>query len=250
MSAAESRVADQSNPSLTKRIMWSVDRFFARHSRVGDRTFFDNAQFPFVPALEADWHKIRAELDTLLPLVAHMPNFQDLSKEQAKLTQGDDWKTYFFYAYGLKALANCRRCPETARLLRTIPGMKTAFFSILAPGARLPIHRGPYKGVLRLHLALLIPEPDRCGIRVGSDVRRWEEGKVLIFDDTFPHEAWNDTDRHRVVLFVDLMRPSRFPANFVNALMTWAIAFSPFVLGSAGTYLRWERRFERIANET
>ena len=238
MSATESRRADQSKPSLTKRIMWGVDRFFARHSKVGDRTFFDNAEFDFVPAVEAGWRPVRAELDALLPLVDHMPNFQDLSKDQAALSQGDGWKTYFFYAYGLKALGNCRRCPQTTRLLRGIPGMKTAFFSILAPGARLPTHRGPYKGVLRLHLGLLIPDPEKCGIRVGDDVRHWQEGKVLIFDDTFPHAAWNDTDRHRVVLFVDLMRPSRFPANLVNALMTWAIAFSPFVLGSAGTYLR------------
>jgi beta-hydroxylase len=249
MSATASRRADQSRPSLTKRIMWSVDRFFARHSKVGDRAFFDNAEFAFVPALEAQWRKIRAELDALLPLVEHLPNFQDLSKDQAKLTEGENWKTYFFYAYGLKALGNCRRCPETARLLRAIPGMKTAFFSILAPHGRLPLHRGPYKGVLRLHLGLLIPQPEQCGIRVGSEVRHWQEGKVLIFDDTFLHEAWNDTDRHRVVLFVDLLRPARFPANLVNALMTWAIAFSPFVLGSAGTYLRWERRFERLANK-
>jgi len=79
MRATESQTADQ-NPSLTKRIMWSVDRFFARHSKVGDRTFFDNAEFSFVPALEAEWRTIRTELDALLPLVNHMPNFQDLPR--------------------------------------------------------------------------------------------------------------------------------------------------------------------------
>jgi len=235
--------------ALGKKIVWSIDRFYAARSRVGDHAFFDNRAFPWVPEVEANWRAVRAELDQLLPYAADLPNFQDLSRDQRRLTQDDGWKTYFFYAYGLKAWQNCRRCPETVKLLRRIPGMKTAFFSILAPKKRLPMHRGPYKGVLRLHLALLIPAPaEQCGIRVGSELRHWEEGKVLIFDDSFPHEAWNDTDRVRVVLFVDLVRPMRFPANVVNFLMIWAIALSPFVLGTAGNYLRWERRFEKIVN--
>ena len=101
------------------------------------------------------------------------------SKEQKVLTQDDGWKTFFFYAYGMKAVWNCRRCPETTKLLQQIPGMKTAFFSILAPGKHLPPHTGPYKGVLRLHLGLLIPEPaEMCAIRVGSQIRHWQEGRV------------------------------------------------------------------------
>ncbi|MEX2319662.1 MAG: aspartyl/asparaginyl beta-hydroxylase domain-containing protein [Bauldia sp.] len=230
-------------------IVWGLDGYFGRMSRVGDRAFFDNREFSWVAAVEADWRKVRTELDALLPYTADMPNFQDISKEQVKLSQDDGWKTYFFYAYGIKAPANCRRCPETVRLLKRMPGMKTAFFSILAPGKHLPPHRGPFKGVLRVHLALVIPEPaDKCGIRVGAETRHWQEGKVMIFDDTFDHEAWNDTDRPRVVLFVDILRPTRFPANLLNSVMTWLIALSPFVIGSAGDYLRWEKRFEAIVN--
>jgi ornithine lipid ester-linked acyl 2-hydroxylase len=41
----------------------------------------------------------------------------------------------------------------------------------------------------------------------------------------------------------------RFPANVLNAVLTWAIAFSPFVLGSFGSYLRWEKRFEAVVNQ-
>jgi beta-hydroxylase len=236
--------------SLGRRIVWGLDRYFGRKSRFGDHAFFDNRDFPWVAAVEADWRKVRRELDALLPYTADMPNFQDISREQLKLSQDDGWKTYFFYAYGIKAPANCRRCPETVRLLKRMPGMKTAFFSILAPGKHLPPHRGPFKGVLRLHLALVIPEPAaKCGIRVGAETRHWQEGKVMIFDDTFDHEAWNGTERPRVVLFVDILRPTRFPANVLNAVMAWAIALSPFVLGSAGGYLRWEKRFEAIVNQ-
>jgi len=105
--------------------------------------------------------------------------------------------------------------------------------------------------VLRFHLALLIPAPaEQCGIRVGSETRHWQEGKALIFDDTFMHEAWNHTGEKRVVLFVDIVRPMRFPANLLNAFFIWAIALSPFVIGSAGNYLRWERRFEQITRRS
>jgi beta-hydroxylase len=225
-------------------------RLYSRASLLGDREFFDVSDFPWVGEVEANWKKVRAELDALLPYAADMPNFQDISKEQKALSQDDGWKTFFFYAYGIKAKANCRRCPETAKLLKTIPGMKTAFFSVFAPGKELPPHRGPYKGVLRLHLALLVPEPaDQCGIRVGSQTRHWEEGRVMIFDDTFEHEAWNRTDGVRVVLFVDMMRPMRFPANVLNQMATWLIALSPFVLGNLGSYSRWEKRFEAAVNQ-
>lgn len=237
---------------LGKKIVWGLDGFFARHSKLGDHEFFDNRDFPWIPEVEAQWHKVRRELDALLPYTAHLQNFQDLSKDVGRhISQDDGWKTFFFYAYGLKLAGNCRRCPETAKLVKSIPGMKTAMFSILAPGKHLPTHRGPYKGVLRLHLGLLIPEPaELCAIRVNSELRHWQEGKVLIFDDCFLHEAWNKTDSIRVVLFLDIARPMSFPANIVNAAMNWAIALSPFVLGGAGSYLRWERRFEKVVNES
>jgi beta-hydroxylase len=236
--------------ALAKLIL-ALHSFYGRASTFGDHEFFDAEDFPWVGAVEADWRKVRAELDALLPYAAYMPNFQDLSKDIVSyVSQDDGWKTFFFYAYGMKAVGNCRRCPETTKLLKQMPGMKTAFFSILAPGKHLPPHRGPYKGVLRLHLGLLIPEPaDMCAIRVGSQIRHWQEGRVMIFDDTFEHEAWNRTDGARVVLFVDIMRPMRFPANMLNAVMTWIIALSPFVLGAAGNYLRWEKRFEAIVNQ-
>ncbi len=96
--------------------------------------------------------------------------------------------------------------------MREIPGMTTAMFSILSPRKHILDHRGPYKGVLRYHLGLIVPrEAERCRIRVGEDIRHWEEGKSLIFDDTFNHEVWNDTDETRVVLFVDVLRPLPSP---------------------------------------
>src|SRR5215470_8312062 len=102
----------QIGSDLAKKLIWSLDDFFGRSSKVGERAFYDADDFPWMTAIEADWRKVRTELEVLLPFAAHMPNFQDLSKDQRYVTQDDGWKTYFFYAYGLKAWRNCRRCPE------------------------------------------------------------------------------------------------------------------------------------------
>jgi aspartyl/asparaginyl beta-hydroxylase (cupin superfamily) len=104
--------------------------------------------------------------------------------------------------------------------------------------------RGPYKGVLRYHLGLIVPEDaESCRIRVGEDICHWEEGKSMVFDDTFNHEVWNDTDDTRVVLFVDVMRPLPFPESLINRLIVKAIGLSPFVLDAKRNQQAWERRF-------
>ena len=117
-------------------------------------------------------------------------------------------------------------------------------FSILDPGKRIPPHRGPYNGVLRLHLGLLVPEPhERLGIRIGPEHRHWQEGRVLIFDDAYEHEAWNDSAQVRVVLFVDFEKPLRFPANLLNRVLLGLAPFTPFLREVDDNLRRWERRF-------
>jgi len=178
-----------------------------------------------------------------------LPSFHEISRGQSRISD-DRWKTFFLYAYGFKADGNCRRCPETTRIVEAIPGMKTAFFSILAPGKHIPAHRGPYRGVIRYHLGLRVPEPlDQCRIRVGDDIGRWEEGKSLVFDDTYEHEVWNDTPGTRVVLFVDFVRPLRFPASSLNRLLLKLIGWSPYVQDGVENYKRWERRFDEMGRE-
>jgi Aspartyl/Asparaginyl beta-hydroxylase len=151
----------------SRKAISSFNGFCARYSKVGDHEVFDHRDFPWLPAIEADWRKVRAELDAILPYMAHMQNFHDVLPNyliQALpnyLIQGEGWKKYFFYAFGLQAPKNCRRCPESVKLLKRIPGMKTAFFSILGPHKYVPAHCGPFKGVLRLLLRCAFPNPPR-----------------------------------------------------------------------------------------
>lgn len=225
----------------------SVERFIADGSLVGEHNIFSPEVFPWSTMLEENWQVIRQELDQLMPYWDHLPSFHQISKDQWRLDADDQWKTFFFYAYGERADENCKRCPETVRLIESIPGMKTALFSILGPGKHIPSHRGPFKGVMRYMLGLRVPEPkERCRIQIGPDTVHWEEGKSLVFDDTYPHEVWNDTDGYRAVLFLDIVRPLKQPAKMLNAAMLEFIRLSPFVQGGIENYKAWERKLEEV----
>jgi len=240
------RVVDLTN-TVGDRLLKRVNRAIARQSELPVQPFYDPDAFPWVAALEANWRTIRAELDAVLAHREALPNFQDISTDQYNLTDDDRWKTFFLYGYGFRSDANCARCPATARLVEAIPGMETAMFSILAPGKRIPPHDGPYKGVLRYHLGLMVPEApvERVGIRVGDEIRAWSEGASLVFDDTYEHAAWNDTDETRVVLFVDVVRPLREPMRTVNAAVIRLIAWSPFIQDAKRRHRQWEAEFAR-----
>lgn len=221
-----------------------VERRVIASSRVGSTAFFAEDHFPWLPDFKAAWPAILADVQTVLPDRARLPAFQDISKEVGYITHDDRWKTFMLLGYGERSEANLRRCPATATALQHIPGIRTAFFSILEPGKRLPPHRGPYNGVLRLHLGLIVPLPaERCWIRVGSDHRHWQPGEVLIFDDALNHEVHNDTDGVRVVLFIDFLRPCRWPVNWLNWFVVFAARFSPLVRDARRNQERWEREF-------
>jgi aspartyl/asparaginyl beta-hydroxylase (cupin superfamily) len=227
-----------------ERILTPIERFIGKRSLVGDTTFFPLERFPWVSHIEENWDIIREEVERLLQDHADLPNFQDISKDQIEITDDDRWKTVFLYGYGFEADLGVELCPRTAALMREIPGMKTAMVSILSPRKHILDHRGPYKGVLRYHLGLIVPaDAESCRIRVGDDVRHWHEGRSLIFDDTFNHEVWNDTDETRVVLFVDVLRPLPSPWDAINRAIVKAIGYSPFVLDAKRNQEAWERRY-------
>lgn len=228
------------------RTFHRFERLLCKFSAIPDQPFFDPACFSWVAGVEREWGKIRVELDDILSERERLPAFHEISPEQKYITQDDKWKTFLFFAYGNKSEKNCARCPETARIVQSIPGMKTAFFSILAAGKHVPPHRGPFKGVLRYHLGLLVPEPPgSCRIQVGDFLGFWTEGKSLVFDDTYPHQVWNQSDKDRAILFIDFERPFRFPFDIVNRIMIWLIKHSSYIRESWKRQVDWEEEFHR-----
>jgi len=200
-----------------------------RFSLVETTPFIDPTQFEWHKHVTAEMSKMQAELMALLSVPETIPNHQDIIETIAAISNDDKWLSYFFYIYGQRFDKQCNDCPDTARLLQNIPGMKTAFFSILSPGKKIAPHRGPYQGVMRYHLPLLVPRHGECGIRVGDETASFHEGVALMFDDTYEHEVWNNTEETRVVLFLDIMRPMKFPFNVFNSAMMMLMGWSPVV---------------------
>lgn len=184
--------------------------------------FFDPAAFPWVRELEAHWATIRTELDAVLKQHAAPPLASILPGEDA--IAEPSWKAFVLLLWNRPVEANLVRCPRTGELLRAVPGLTTAFFSILEPRTHIPPHRGPFRGVVRYHLGLYVPEPDACRIRVGNEIRHWQEGKSLIFDDTFDHEVWHEGTLPRVVLFLDVKRPLPLLVRWSNDLLMAVLA--------------------------
>jgi beta-hydroxylase len=229
---------------LVMRVVGWVERLNLLYAKLGNPPVYDNAVFPWAAEIEREWPAIRRELDRILLRQDALPGFHEISTDVSTISQDRGWKTFLLCGYGFRSERAIGQCPETWRIVQKIPGLTTVMFSILEPGKRLPPHRGPYNGVLRLHLGLIVSEPrQQTAIRVGQQVCYWQEGRALIFDDAYEHEAWNNTARTRVVLFVDFVKPLRFPANLLNWLLLHLAMFTPFIREGSDNQRKWEQRF-------
>lgn len=225
--------------------------FLGRQSLVGDAPVLDVGPFPWVRELETATPIIQRDLTAVLGLRDHIPPFQAFSPDQKRIAYGEQWKVFMFYGFRYRAERNCARCPETARLLARIPGLHTAWFSILAPRSVIPPHRGITKGIVRAHLGLRVPRNrDDCWMRVGDQRVHWDEGRCVMFDDTYEHEVRNDTDEERVVLLIDVDRPMRWPGRVTNTAFLAAIRWTAYVTEARRNHQTWEERLDAAAQRS
>jgi aspartyl/asparaginyl beta-hydroxylase (cupin superfamily) len=167
------------------------------------RTFYQPDEFEWSQTLIDAFPVIRAELMNVL--AGDGRGFKAYMSEHQQRLAG--WNTFNFFFYGKKVEENCALCPQTTAVLESLPRFERdhIMFSALNPHSHIPAHVGPINGIIRAHLGLVVPEG--CFIKVGADERTWEEGKLLIFDDSFLHEVWNHSDQVRIVLFMNFWHP-------------------------------------------
>ena len=229
---------------LTKKsgkhfLRWAGD-FQARHSLVSATPVIANSEFPWVNKLEDAYSDIRAELDAVLEHPEDIPTFHQISPDQKRISKGNNWKTFALYVYGHRVDNNCALCPRTAAVLDSLPGMRTAMFSILAPHYHIPPHKGPTRAVIRAHLGLRVPSDwQKVWIRVDDQVLHWKEGEVVLFDDSYDHEVRNDTEETRAVLFIDVDRPMDRIGTLFNRLVVHLIQASAYVKQPLKNLARW-----------
>jgi aspartyl/asparaginyl beta-hydroxylase (cupin superfamily) len=174
---------------------------------------------PELRQLERNWPTIRREVEGILPNLNGVPRYHELDPRQRGISAteaGADWRVFMLNAYGKYPHKNRALCPETCRLLESIPGVFAAFFSILDPGKSVPAHKGPLRTYLRYHLGVITPKNNPPSIRVSDQIHTWEEGTSFFFDDSWDHEVMNKSDGVRVVLIVDVIRPLPWPGKPLN----------------------------------
>jgi aspartate beta-hydroxylase len=177
--------------------------------------YLDRSLFPWIPEFEAQTPAIHAELAALLPSSQGRERvFTTEELEQQNLRGLDvppSWNGYYFYRHGERREDNCSACPATARAIDALPLSRVpghgpeVLYSVFTPGTHLLPHKGVTNTRLVGHLPLIIP-PD-CALNVGGEVHVWEPGRVVIFDDTYEHEAWNRSQQTRVVMIFDIWNP-------------------------------------------
>ncbi len=184
------------------------------------RGWFEREELPWVPAVESASETVLAEY---LALREHDGAFEPyikggagssamtpLGTDFSSLADQPSWRSFHLNKAG-RIDAHCARCPQTAALMEAMPlaqaddYMPEIFFSVLAPGAHIVPHYGQMNVRLTVHLGLIVP--DDCAIRVGDETRTWQPGRVLAFDDSFEHEAFNRADTDRVVLIFEVWHP-------------------------------------------
>ena len=177
--------------------------------------------FPESKLLKDNWKTIRKELDEVLKNIDNIPKFHEVDNLQRVISDKDEkvWKTFIIKGFNMWLEHNCEQVPKTTELLRQLPRVSMAMFSIIEGGKHIPPHYGFFKSVLRYHLAMIIPEGE-CYILVNGEKYSWEEGDHVLFDDTYKHEVWNKTDGRRVVLFIDVLREKGLP-KFMQAINQW-----------------------------
>jgi beta-hydroxylase len=208
-----------------RSVAFGLARGYARLVRrvAGGEIFLSTNHRDWVRPLESNWQAIRDEFDRLNAAFA-VPALIDVISGERSIADAR-WKAFIFCHFGRRIERNCSLCPRTTALLQDIPGLLSAEFSLLEPGARIAPHQGIYAGTIRYHLALRVPQDaDLCRLRVDDETRGWREGGSLLFDDTHRHEAWNLTDESRVVLVIDVRRPLPVPLRWINDAVLFGLS--------------------------
>jgi aspartyl/asparaginyl beta-hydroxylase (cupin superfamily) len=178
-----------------------------KYYKENEPCFFEPSQCPWAIEIENHWNEFKDE-------IKHLISEQDknfISNSYLNIATNNGWSSlsFFFWGYPQKDISLLRgKCPTLTDYLANIPVLVSASLSKLEPQTIINEHRGDTNAVFRCHLGIEIPASlPQCGIKVSSEEKSWAEGKWLFFNDAWKHSAWNKTDKRRIVLIIDVIRP-------------------------------------------
>jgi beta-hydroxylase len=165
--------------------------------------------FPQLQLLQDNWQTIRDEALALYGQ-GHIAVKNDLPG--SSFYKDNRWKSFYLKVYDLDIPSAGALAPRTRALIDQVPGMNLALFAVLMPGKKLTQHHDPFAFSLRYSLGLSTPNSERCGLMVNGEHYVWRDGDSLLFDETYIHAAYNDTEIPRLILMTDIDRPMRLKA--------------------------------------
>ncbi len=224
-------------------------QLFRRKCLLGDHHYFNSKDFPVSADLEEAFPEILHEVRCLLVRYEDFPNFQDISPHQDFLSNDHRWKMFFLKGIGIRIDRNAEELPATMEILDRHPEVISGYLSILGPWKMLSPHEGPWSGVLRMHLGIIIPDLNACRMIVNGEHQHWEPGQVMVLDDTYMHSAVNDTDGLRVILMMDHIKPLPWFWDKVNRLILFAARHMNYAKMPLRRHRHWERKFYRTTDK-
>jgi aspartyl/asparaginyl beta-hydroxylase (cupin superfamily) len=195
-------MAAGASPPLQLRSHFPLQQPLEFYPGLDTREIHDRERFPWIAELEGSFSLIQDELSRLLQAG---PGFSTVYRSQ---TSAGEWAAAYLWVFGKPVEETCRRCPETARILAAVPGAAefgTTLYSALAPHTHIAPHYGLTNAKLRCQLPLRVPAG--CKLKVGEHEIEQQEGRCIVFDDSFLHSAWNGSDQPRFVLVFDFFHP-------------------------------------------
>jgi aspartyl/asparaginyl beta-hydroxylase (cupin superfamily) len=135
---------------------------------------------------------------------------QDLVRQLQQAASAEMRSMFFFKWYGTN-VEMLARVPEFHEKYKYITTIGVSVFNKRQSTAK---HFGPLRATLRVLYNLDEVVDNSAYIVVGKTTQYWRENKLFIFDDTLFHQSFNETDRPRYCLFVDIVRQTTMPVVF------------------------------------
>jgi len=185
-----------------------------------------NAEFPLHPQFERQYRAIKNEF---MQYDGNIQCFREKNPLLNNIDTIDSDRDYCWRTLYVKVVGNViydettRHFPETLKLIQS-DQIHNAFFSILDPHVEIKPHTGYYKGYLRYHIGIIIPEENgkRPYIICGGEKYEWREGKGVMFDDMYLHYVKNPTNQKCVVLYLDVKRENNgFVVDLLTRIGNW-----------------------------
>ncbi len=173
-------------------------------SKIPTTPQIDKSQLPELKLIEDNWETIRDEALALYT-GGNITAKDDLPA--SSFYKDGRWTSFYLKVYDNKLPSAYKLAPRTMALLDQMPTMNIALFAVLMPGKKLNRHHDPFAYTVRYSLALSTPNDEGCGLTINEEDYIWRDGESVVFDETYIHSAWNNTDKPRIILMTDVDRP-------------------------------------------